>query len=129
MNNTIIFDGDCIFCNRFISYAVAKDKGLFRLLDRNAVTFQNIKQQYGIYEENGESIYVLNGTKCLEKSSAIRYILLHCDWKAKIAGALMTLCPPALRNRVYDLVARNRKKISARYCRRPGPEFLARMVP
>jgi predicted DCC family thiol-disulfide oxidoreductase YuxK len=129
MNNTIIFDGDCIFCNRFISYVVAHDKGVFRLLDRNGESFKTIKQQFGINETYGETIYVLKGERFLEKSSAIRYILLHCGWKGKVAAGLMYLCPTGIRNRVYDFISRNRKKINTTSCRRPDAGFLSRMVP
>jgi predicted DCC family thiol-disulfide oxidoreductase YuxK len=129
MNPTIIFDGDCIFCNRFINFVVQHDSGLFRLLDRNAASFAPIKNQFNITEAHGETIFVLNGNRCLEKTTAIRYILLRCGWKGKLAAAPMFLFPTMLRNLVYDFISRNRSKISPRFCKRPDPVFLSRMLP
>lgn len=104
----IVFDGECILCNRFVQSILKHDrKGQFYFC-----AFQKLPQtisRKGLQQPLQESVSYLRKQQWHQKSTAI--LLIHRDlygrWHWSQLGWLV---PRFLRNICYVLVAKNRYK-------------------
>jgi predicted DCC family thiol-disulfide oxidoreductase YuxK len=104
----IIFDGFCALCSGWVSFVLRHDRAaVFRLLPAQTALGAALYRHFGLdpadYETN---ILIDDGRAFFKSESALRMLeRLGPPWS--MAGALRAL-PKALRDRAYDVVARNR---------------------
>lgn len=112
----IIFDGLCVLCNRSVDLLIKLDKcRLFKYtsLQGEYVKTLNLNDsiQSIVYIENGQAYY---------KSTAILKILrsLGGIW---VYTTIFYIIPPAIRDFIYDIIAKYRYKIFGKLatCRTP----------
>jgi len=115
--NIVFFDGECGVCNFWVQWILErdkKDKFLFSSLQSGFG--QKFLSDRGLETKQFNTLYLLKPDgNYLIKSRAVLEI-------AGLLGGLYsflkigTLLPTSLRDRLYDMVSRNRMKISAQKC-------------
>ena len=104
----IVFDGNCVLCSGFARFVLRHDRaGEFRLLPAQTPLGAAIYAHYGLNSTDYETNILLeNGRVWVKSEGSIRmFERLGFPWS--FAGVARVL-PSRLRDRLYDLVARNR---------------------
>ncbi|AIN73996.1 DUF393 domain-containing protein [Flavobacterium psychrophilum] len=122
----IIFDGICNLCNSSVQYIIKHDKkDVFRFVPIQSKLGQNIINYIGISSKNIDSVILYNpGKAYYYKSTAALEI-------AKSLGGFFTyatlfrIIPSAIRDILYDYIAKNRYKWYGKNesCSIPTPEL------
>lgn len=126
----ILFDGICNFCNDWVNFIIKKDqKDVFRFVSLQSELGVEIQTYLGILDRNIDSIvlYIPNQAYFI-KSDAVLEIaktLPYLSWLH-----LFKVVPSALRNPIYDFIARNRYKWFGKKdsCMMPTPEIKAKFL-
>jgi predicted DCC family thiol-disulfide oxidoreductase YuxK len=106
----IVFDGDCVLCSAFVRFVLDRDRqGVFRLLPAQTPLGTAIYRHLGLeptdYETN---ILIENGRAYFKSDGSIR-MAVHLGFPWSMAAAFRIL-PLILRDKLYDLIGRNRFK-------------------
>lgn len=105
--NIILFDGVCNLCHGIVFFLRKRDKkGLFQFVAIQSEAGQTLLRPYAVTNEN-DTLYYLRGNACLQKSTAILYLLkdIGGGWKCFYPLILVPVC---IRDAVYRFVSRNR---------------------
>ena len=126
----IIFDGKCVFCSGFANFILQTDRHYrFRLLAAQTSLGVALYRHYGLDPVNyTTNILLADGTPWFKSAAALRiFQLLGLPWALLSAGWLL---PRALRDGLYDIVARNRVRwFGARQtCYVPDPTHADRFL-
>jgi len=103
-----IFDGKCVLCSKAALFVLRHDaRRRFRLLPAQSPLGRAIYTHYGLDTENYTSNLLLaDGIAWLKSESSIRiFEMLGLPWSL---AAVARVLPIPLRERLYDVVARNR---------------------
>lgn len=104
----IIFDGYCVLCSRWAQFVLRHDrKGRYRLLAAQSPLGHALYVHYGLdpvhYETN---ILIEDGRAWLKAEGTLRMAKgLGAPWSF---AAILRVLPRALRDRLYEIMARNR---------------------
>ncbi len=127
----ILFDGVCNLCNSSVQYVIQRDKkDEFRFVALQSELGQKIIKHIGITNSNIDSIVLyLPGIAYYYKSSAVIEIAKSLQGFFNY-GMLFRLLPNALRDVVYDYIARNRYKWYGKKesCMIPTPELKSKFL-
>lgn len=127
----ILFDGVCNLCNSSVQYVIQRDKkDEFRFVALQSELGQKIIKHIGIANSNIDSIVLyLPGIAYYYKSSAVIEIAKSLQGFFNY-GMLFRFLPNALRDVVYDYIARNRYKWYGKKesCMIPTPELKAKFL-
>ena len=111
MNNTILFDSECLMCNSFIQFAYKLNKNY---------KYSALNSQYSksIILENNlskiDSIFFVDNNKVYYYSSAIIKILTSSEYFGyKILGFLFWIVPYPIRDLCYRIIANSRIGLSS----------------
>lgn len=110
----IVFDGYCAFCTGWARFVMQHDKRMhFRLLTAQSPLGQALYAYFGFGSQDYETnILVSDGVGWFKSEGTIRMAMeLGIPWS--LAG-VFRIVPVAIRDRVYELVARNRMRIAGR---------------
>ncbi len=130
MEQIVLFDGVCNFCNASINFVIDHDpKYLFKFAALQSDFAKEKLSKAGLKTEDFDSVVLIEGDKVYTRSTAALRI------SKKLSGAWPLLygfiiVPPFIRNAVYDLIARNRYRWfgKSENCRLPSPEERARFI-
>jgi predicted DCC family thiol-disulfide oxidoreductase YuxK len=128
----VLFDGDCNLCNGVVDFAIGRDpqaRLVFGALQSPEA--EPLLRAAGLSQRRLDSLVVIepDGSAHVSSSAALRVgRRLRQPWP--VLAALGALVPRALRDLVYDWVARNRYGwFGGRdRCRVPTPEERARFL-
>ncbi|WP_407405741.1 thiol-disulfide oxidoreductase DCC family protein [Chryseobacterium sp.] len=121
--NIVLYDGDCGFCNFWVQWILDRDH-------KDQFNFASLQSDFGqdfLHKNNLESVN-LDTLYLLEQNGKFRKKL---DAVIKIGNTLggiliilniLKIFPQVIKDSMYDLVARNRKKIGTDHCVLPTPE-------
>lgn len=125
----LLYDDVCALCNRTVGWILRHDRGgtmRFAALD-SAVGREAIRRLPGL--AGVDSVVLLHRDGAWVKSTAVLEIARYVGgaWSIALAGYLL---PRALRDWMYDAVARRRYRVFGRYesCPIPPPEQRARFL-
>lgn len=126
----VIFDGECGFCDRMVDFILERDpEAIFRFASRQSPEGRRLLLEHGLPEEGARSVVLLEGRRAYLRSTAGLRIArrLRGGWSAFYAFVVV---PEPLRDTVYDVVSRNRLRLSRgrRVCSVPTPERQARFL-
>lgn len=130
INNVILFDGVCNFCNSSINFVIERDKNKkFKFAPLQSAAGEKIQKQFNIDTTQLESVLLIKDGKILSKSTAALYV-------AKDLSGMWTLIfgfiiiPPFIRNAVYNYIAKNRYKWFGKMdsCMIPTPDIKSRFL-
>ena len=103
----ILFDGVCVLCARGCRFVSRRDRhGYFRYVPIQQAEGRAISEALGIDPDHPDSFaFVTNGEAFVKSGAALR-IARELPWWGWVSVFL--LVPRAIRDTIYDLVARNR---------------------
>lgn len=125
----ILFDGVCVFCSRWVRFVIDRDPDRrFRFVAIQSEAGRALAARYDIDADTPHTNAVILDGRIWFKSDAALAVLKVVSSRHGL-GALRVV-PRALRDPVYDLVARNRYRIFGRThtCMVPSPEDRDRFV-
>jgi len=107
LQSIILFDGVCVLCSRWYRFVSARDRAhRFRFLAIQQPEGRIIAERHGIDPENPTTFILVDGAETFVRSDAALRILGQLPgWRWTF---LLRAVPNAVRDRLYDLVARNR---------------------
>jgi predicted DCC family thiol-disulfide oxidoreductase YuxK len=119
----IVFDGYCALCSGWVSFILRRDRdAIYRLLPAQAPLGQALYVHYGLDPKDFETYILIQDGIAWFKSEATIRMAQGLGFPWSLAGIFRAV-PPAWRDRLYEMVARNRFRFFARRatCYRPDP--------
>ena len=119
----VVFDGECLFCNGWVDFLLRFDRhDVFRFAAGQSESGALFSRQAGLPEGGAGSIILAENGVVLLRSAAVLRMLSLLGFPFSLA-AVFRLIPGALRDFVYDWIARNRLKWfgQRQACRLPSP--------
>jgi predicted DCC family thiol-disulfide oxidoreductase YuxK len=126
----IIFDGKCVLCSAFAQFILRTDRDAhFRLLAAQSALGSALYRQFGLDPVRYETYILLEDGKAFFRSEASIRIFAGLGMPWRLA-AVARLLPLALRDGLYDVIARNRLRwFGARQtCYLPDPSQADRFI-
>lgn len=125
----LLYDGECGFCNYWVNWVMRNDKkGDIHFASLQGDFVQNFLSKNNLPLDKFNTLYLIhpNG-KTYKKSDAILKIgsLLKAWYKW---FGIFKIIPKVIRDKIYDLVAKNRKHIRTDNCTLPTKEQRARII-
>jgi predicted DCC family thiol-disulfide oxidoreductase YuxK len=118
----VIFDGECVFCNRWVDFLLRFDRhDVFRFAARQTEPGASLMRQAGLPECGPGSIILVEDGGVLLRSAAVLRMLDLLGFPFSLA-AVFRLIPGTPRDSIYEWFARNRLKWFGRRptCRLPS---------
>ena len=130
----IFYDGHCGLCHRVVQFVLRHDRSgsAFRFAPLQGETFQArvpVDRREGLPDT---FVVLARDASLLARSSAFIHILRRLGGGWKTLGAVLSVIPRAIRDLVYDFVARVRYGVFGRrndLCPVVSPELRARFDP
>jgi predicted DCC family thiol-disulfide oxidoreductase YuxK len=131
----VLYDGVCGLCNRLLQFLLKHDRrGVFRFASLQSATGKATVARWGGNPEVLSSFYVIADfrtadARFITKSTAALFVAGELGWPWKAARVARVL-PIALRDGVYDVIARTRYRVFGRYeqCPIPSEEDRKRFI-
>lgn len=124
-NKLILYDGDCLVCNRFIDFVIKNDKSNdYYIIDNSKETISFL-HKYNIEVKDVDSIIAIDDNTVLYYSDAVIEIVSNVKYKK---FSYFKHIPQFLRNGLYILFARNRKRFQKNECALPSKEKLSKIL-
>lgn len=123
----VFFDGNCGLCNRSVQFILKHERNQnlqFTSLQSSFV--KKVMKEFGLESNYEESILFYQNGKLFSKSRAVLKIIPFLKWYL-YPIFIFWLVPNSIRDKFYDIIARNRKRIS-KVCELPGPEHSNRFL-
>lgn len=126
----VIFDGECAFCDAAVNFIIDRDPlGVFRFASCQSPAGKRLLQAHGLPVEGLGSIVLIEADAVYVRSTASLRIARRLSGPWSIAYAFVVV-PAPLRDAVYGVVSRNRKRLmgESQSCAVPSPERRARYI-
>src|SRR5262245_639613 len=132
----VLYDGVCGLCSHLLQFLVRHDRRrLFRFASLQSRFGQSVVERSGGNPRELSSFYVVenydtSASRILKRSDAALFVAAALNGPWKLVARLMRVVPPAIRDRAYDVVARNRYRVFGRYeqCLVPSLELRRRFI-
>jgi predicted DCC family thiol-disulfide oxidoreductase YuxK len=126
----ILFDGVCHFCNGAINLLLKQDKeGRLRFAPLQSESGQQLLEKHRLPHQDFNSFVLIENGQTYQKSTAALRLLSYLPWYWQPLR-VFRIIPSFLRDKVYDLVARNRYRWFGRKdsCMIPTQEMRKRFL-
>jgi len=111
----LVFDGSCGFCQRSVQFILRHERRHdLRFVPRGSELGVSLRLTHGM-EDVESMLWIEHGQVFAQSSSVLKIADYLGGWWSGL-GRIGSIVPAALLNRVYKLIARNRRRLS------PGPE-------
>lgn len=129
LERVIVFDGMCNWCNAWVNFTMARDRGHFRFATLQSDKGQQLLKLLGLPPQDFETFLVLERGHVFTKSTAALRIARQLSGCWPLLYGFI-LIPRWLRDILYDYVARQRYRLmgKAQTCRIPTAEEQSRFV-
>lgn len=130
---TLIYDGVCKLCDGVVAFIIKRDPGgaLFRFCALQSRAAEPLLAAAGVTRADALASFVLlDGARVLRRSDAALAIAAALPPPWPLLAAAGGCVPRAVRDAVYDLVARNRYALFGKEdaCLAPTRSVLARFI-
>lgn len=126
----VIFNGTCGLCNRFVVFALRRERReSLRFVSNHSALAQQLLTSVGLVGADAETIVVIDGGRALVRSSAMLLVMSQLRWPWK-AAVVLRIVPRCLRDCGYSLVSRNRLRIfgAVKECSLLSAELRSRII-
>jgi predicted DCC family thiol-disulfide oxidoreductase YuxK len=130
MSHILLFDSDCILCNKSVQYIIKHDSNkLFQFASLQSKFGQEFLQENKLPLNVYSTVIYLQQNKIYTKSSAAIRAFAALNILSKIFLILL-IFPRPIRDFVYDVIAKNRKHFfkNQTSCLIPSEELKKRML-
>ncbi|MDE2422171.1 MAG: thiol-disulfide oxidoreductase DCC family protein [Gammaproteobacteria bacterium] len=111
----LLFDGVCKLCNGWSRFVIRYDKQQrFQLATVQSDAGQQILLHLGLPTDHYDTMVYLEHGQAYLKSTAFLKAIVHFPFPFRLLGVFILL-PLGFRDKMYDLIARNRYRIFGRY--------------
>lgn len=129
-SKVILFDGTCRFCNFWVRFIIKNDQQkLFKLAAVQSREGRKILQHFAMSTEVFDSMLFIDGYRSYTKSDAALRIArqLQQPWRSLV---IIKFIPTAIRDAIYDLIAKNRYRLFGQYdyCLLPTADYKGRFL-
>jgi len=125
----VIFDGECVLCSAWIKFILPRDsQRRFRFASIQGIPGREIAAQLGIDPDAPTTNAVIcDGVAYFKSDSALAVLGRLDGWRWT---RMLRVFPRALRDWIYDRIARNRYRLFGRtdHCMLPPPDQAARFL-
>jgi predicted DCC family thiol-disulfide oxidoreductase YuxK len=112
---TIVFDGVCVLCNRWVQFVLARDaRREFSFAAMQGQNGRALLQRYGIDPDDPVTFLLLDGGKAYTDTDAALRVIERFGLFWRCFARVCHLIPSGLRNWLYRLIARNRYRLFGR---------------
>jgi len=109
----LVYDGECGFCARSVQFILKhEERHDLRFVPRDSEFGKELRRRFHL--EAVESMLWIDGDKAFVESDATLNAAKYVGGVWAILARIGLLIPTSLRNFCYRIIARNRKRISAR---------------
>lgn len=129
MNNIILFDGLCNFCDHSVQFIIKRDnKAIYKFTSIQSDVGQKILQKYKV-PTYVDSLILISNNKYYTKTSAALRICKDLNGGWKLLQCLL-IVPKPIRDFFYSILSKNRYKWFGRKesCAIPSPELRKRFL-
>ena len=128
-NPIVLYDGVCGLCNRLVQFLLKRDThDRFRFASLQSEFAHHLLTRQGADPHDLDTVYVVKDygqpeQSLLARSDAVLYMLAQLGGVWKLAGVGRVL-PKAVRDVLYNVVARNRYRVFGKHesCMLPEPK-------
>lgn len=128
-DDIILYDGVCMFCSHWIRFVARRDvTRRFRFTAIQSDYGRRLARHVGIDPDDPDTNAVIHdGVTYIKSDAALTVLSALPGWRWT---CVLFAVPTALRNPVYNLIARNRYRIFGRsdVCMMPDPTLRARVI-
>jgi predicted DCC family thiol-disulfide oxidoreductase YuxK len=129
-NPIILFDGVCNLCNGAVQFVIKNDKkNIFRFAALQSEAGITLSKKYNIPTDRMDTFVVIKKNKCYTRSNAALEVanILGGFWAILY---VFVIIPPAIRDTIYNWVAKNRYQMFGKKesCMIPTPELRDRFL-
>jgi predicted DCC family thiol-disulfide oxidoreductase YuxK len=104
----VLFDGVCNLCNGLVGFLIPRDpEGRLRFAPLRSDPGRALLERHGFPTDDFDTVVLVEGDRAYTKSDAAIRIAELLGWPYRLAR-LGRLCPTAVRDRLYDVVADRR---------------------
>lgn len=126
-NYIIFYDGDCGLCNRSVQLILHHERNsTLKFASLQSAFARNVFMEFNLKNNFNESILFYQDGKLFSKSKAVLRIIPYLKWYF-YPFMICWLIPNFVRDFLYDLIARNRKKITS-VCELPKSKYSKRFL-
>lgn len=128
----ILFDGECVFCNRSMRFIMDKDtKKLFHYAALQSTTGKEILLLNNFPSDYQEGIVVYSSNKIYTKEQAVLYIAEQLGGMYNILSKMSKPISTSLLSTGYNFIAKNRYRWFGKQntCDMPNKEVISRLLP
>ncbi|CAM1371302.1 thiol-disulfide oxidoreductase DCC family protein [Tenacibaculum xiamenense] len=123
MENILIYDGLCGFCNKTVVFLAELDsENHFKFISDQSELGREILKKNNLTELNKKTIIVVSHDNIYIKSNAI-YQFLKITKQYYALRLLMNLIPIKIKDWVYDIISENRRKLTQNTCSIPNEQI------
>lgn len=118
-----LYDGVCVLCSGAVHYTLRHERDpAIRFVAIQSREGRALAQVHGIDPDDPESFLFIESGKALAKSDGVLALLRHLRGPARLL-LVGSVLPRAMRDWLYDRVARNRYRMFGQKtaCERPDP--------
>lgn len=118
--NIILFDGVCNLCNKLVLFLIKHDKNcVFQFSPLQTSAGEKLIHQYHLLNDNKSVILIKDGIVFYKSDAIIEIAKKMTGWPQLLKYGY--LFPKFLRDRIYDLIAKNRYYLFGKQASCPIP--------
>lgn len=128
---TIVFDGVCLLCSRWVDFILRHDHaGRFRLAAMQGQHGRSLLIAHGLSPDDPVSFLLVEQGQGYSDTDAIARVLVRLGGPWRATGAMLRMIPQSLRDAGYRWIARHRYRLFGRrtQCRLPEAEQAWRFI-
>jgi predicted DCC family thiol-disulfide oxidoreductase YuxK len=130
MEKVILFDGVCNLCNGAVNFVIRKDKKqVFRFASLQSNAAKDLLKPFASRSAGADSMLLLENNHLYNKSAAALRVARRLPFPWPLLYGFM-IVPRFIRDKVYDIVAKNRYKWFGKreQCMVPREQLRARFL-
>ena len=135
-NPIILYDGVCGLCNRLIQFVLKRDRNdRFRFAALQGDFAGRVLQRHGVNPQILDTMYLLLNYSQPEERLASRsdagiQVLAELGGVWRVLASIGQFLPRWFRDKIYNLIARNRYQIFGKFqtCQIPDEEYRSRFL-